>query len=67
MIQTIAQIKNDMEIARMRLDQSRAKLCEAIMAGDATGEARLDMVYASAISDYMNLKNCHDKMVCRSD
>ena len=66
MIRTIAQIENDMEIARMRMDQARDKLCEVIMAGNASDEARLEMVHAAAIEDYMNLKTCHDKMVARA-
>ena len=65
MIRAIAQIENDMEIARMRMDQARDKLCEVIMAGSASDEARLEMVHAAAIEDYMNLKTCHAKMVCR--
>jgi len=66
MIRTIAQIENDMEIARMRMDQARDKLCEVIMVGTPMEQTRLEMVHAAAIEDYMNLKNCHDKMVCRA-
>jgi len=66
MIRTIAQIENDMEIARMRMDQARDKLCEVIMSGTPMEQTRLEMVHAAAIEDYMNLKTCHDKMVCRA-
>ena len=63
MIRTIAQIENEMEIARMRMDQARDKLCEAIMAGNSPEETRLEMVHAAAIEDFMDLKTCHAKMV----
>ena len=56
MTRTILQIENEMEIARMRMDHARDKLCEVIMAGNASEEARLEMVHAAAIEDYMGLK-----------
>jgi len=40
----------------MRMDHARDKLCEVIMAGNASEEARLEMVHAAAIEDYMGLK-----------
>jgi len=62
MIRTIAQLENDMDIARMRMDQARDKLCDAISVGNGPEEIRLEMVHAAAISDFMELKNCHAKM-----
>jgi len=62
MTRTILQIENEMEIARMRMDHARDKLCEMIMAGNASEEARLEMVHAAAIEDYMDLKTCRAKM-----
>jgi len=57
MTRTISQIENEMEIARMRMDHARDKLCEVIMAGNASEEARLEMVHAAAIEDYMGLNH----------
>jgi hypothetical protein len=56
MTRTIEQNIVDMEIATMRMNQSRDKLCDAIMAGDASGEARLEMVHAAAIADFKDLR-----------
>jgi hypothetical protein len=63
MNRTVAQIENDMDIARMRMDQARDKLCEAIMAGNGLEESRLEMVHAAAISDFKELKHERDGMV----
>lgn len=56
MNRTIEQIAADMEIAKMRLDQARAKLNEAVLAGNTEAQARLEKVEAAATADYAELK-----------
>ena len=56
MTRTLAQNATDMEIAKMRMDQARDRLCDAIIAGDSDAEYRLEKVHASAIADYKDLK-----------
>lgn len=46
----------DLEIARMRMDQARDRLVDAVIAGDTAAEARLEKVHAAAIADYRDLK-----------
>ena len=54
MIRTIEQNAADLEIARMRMDQARNRLTDAIIAGQANTD-RLEMVHAAAIADYKDL------------
>ena len=56
MTRTLAQNASDMEIAKMRMDQARDKLADAVIAGDADALPRLEMVHAAAIADYYDLK-----------
>jgi len=56
MTRTVAQIENDMEIARMRMDQARDKLCEVIAAGKNSEETRIEKVHAASIADFNELK-----------
>jgi hypothetical protein len=55
MNRTIEQNAADLEIARMRMDQARDRLVEAIIAGQANTE-RLEDVHAAAIADYKDLR-----------
>ena len=54
MTRTIQQNAADLEIARMRMDQARDRLCDAIIAGHSNTE-RLEKVHAAAIADYKDL------------
>ena len=54
MTRTIEQNAADLEIARMRMDQARDKLDDAIIAGQSNTD-RLEMVHAVAIADYKDL------------
>lgn len=54
MTRTIEQNAADIEIARMRMDQSRDRLVDAIIAGQ-TNTDRLEKVHAAAIADYKDL------------
>lgn len=54
MTRTIEQNAADLEIARMRMDQARDRLADAIIAGQANTD-RLEMVHAAAIADYKDL------------
>ena len=54
MTRTIEQNAADLEIARMRMDQARDRLADAIIAGQ-TNTDRLEMVHAAAIADYKDL------------
>ena len=54
MTRTIEQNAADLEIARMRMDQARDRLMDAINAGQANTD-RLEMVYVAAIADYKDL------------
>jgi len=54
MTRTIEQIKSDLEIARMRMDQARDRLADAIIAGQSNTD-RLENVHAAAIADYKEL------------
>lgn len=56
MTRTLAQNAADMEIALMRMDQARADLADAIIAGKHDHQPRLEMVHAAAIADYHDLK-----------
>ena len=56
MTRTTGQIAADMAIAKMRLDQARAKLNEAALAGNMEAQARLEKVEAAAAADYAELK-----------
>ena len=51
---TIEQNAADLEIARMRMDQARDRLADAIIAGQSNTE-RLEKVHAAAIWDYKDL------------
>lgn len=55
MTRSINQNTADLEIARMRMDQARDKLVDAIMIGDCAAETRLEKVHAAAIQDYKNI------------
>lgn len=54
MTRTIEQNAADIEIARMRMDQARDRLTDAIIAGQ-TNTDRLEKVHAAAIADYKDL------------
>ena len=54
MTRTIEQNTADLEIARMRMDQARDRLTDAIIAGQSNTD-RLEMVHAAAIADYKDL------------
>ena len=54
MTRTIDQNAADLEIARMRMDQARDNLTDAIIAGQSNTD-RLEMVHAAAIADYKDL------------
>lgn len=54
MTRTIEQNAADLEIARMRMDQARDKLADAIIAGQSNTD-RLEMVHAATIADYKDL------------
>lgn len=56
MTRSIEQIAADMEIAKMRLDQARAKLNEAVLAGNSAAQSRLEKVEAAAVADCANLQ-----------
>lgn len=56
MTRTIEQNTADLEIARMRMDQARDKLADAIINGDEVSQPRLEKVHAAAIQDYYDLK-----------
>jgi hypothetical protein len=45
----------DLEIAKMRMDQARDRLCDAIIAGQQD-TTRLELVHEAAIADYKNLR-----------
>ena len=62
MTYTIAQIDNALEIAKMRMDQARDKLCDAIVAGNNSEEARLELVHAASVADFKDLKA--DRAAC---
>ena len=51
---TIEQNAADLEIARMRMDQARDRLADAIIAGQSNTE-RLEKVHAAAIWDCKDL------------
>ena len=51
MTRTLEQYARDREIARMRMDQARDRLADAIIAGYANTD-RLETVHAAAIEDY---------------
>jgi len=57
MNRSIAQNDSEMEIARMRMDQARDKLCEAIISGNCVEENRLEKIHAAAIADFKELKS----------
>lgn len=57
MTRTKAQNASDMEIAKMRMDQARDKLCDAIIAGNEDAQYRLEKVHAASIADYRDLKS----------
>jgi hypothetical protein len=54
MPRTIEQNNADLEIARMRMDQARDRLTDAIIAGQSNTD-RLEKVHAAAIADYKDL------------
>ena len=54
MTRTFEQNAADLEIARMRMDQARNRLADAIIAGQSNTE-RLENVHAAAIRDYKDL------------
>jgi len=54
MTRTIEQNAADLEIARMRMDQARDRLTDAIISGQVRTD-RLEMVHAAAIADYKDL------------
>ena len=54
MTRTPEQNAADLEIARMRMDQARDRLTDAIIAGHANTE-RLELVHEAAIADYKAL------------
>lgn len=56
MTRSIEQIAADMKIAKMRLDQARAKLNEAVLAENTAAQSRLEKVEAAAAADYAELK-----------
>jgi hypothetical protein len=54
MTRTIEQISSDIEIARMRMDQARDRLVDAIVSGQSNID-RLELVHAAAIQDWKDL------------
>jgi hypothetical protein len=54
MARTIEQNAADLEIARMRMDQARDRLMDAVIVGQANTD-RLERVHAAAIADYKDL------------
>ena len=56
MTRTLAQNAADMEIARMRMDQARDRLADAVIAGNHAAMPRLEKVHAAAIQDWCDLK-----------
>lgn len=54
MARTLDQNAIDLEIARMRMDQARDSLCDAIVSGQ-TNTDRLELVHEAAIQDYKDL------------
>ena len=56
MTRTIEQNTAAMEIAKMRMDQARDKLADAVIAGNHDAQPRLEKVHAAAIADYYDLK-----------
>jgi hypothetical protein len=54
MTRTIEQNSVDLEIARMRMDQARDRLTDAIIAGQSNTD-RLEKVHAAAIADFKDL------------
>lgn len=56
MTRTITQNAADLEIAKMRMDQARDKLADAIIAGNYAAQPRLEKIHAAAIADYRDLK-----------
>jgi hypothetical protein len=54
MTRTLEQNAADLEIARMRMDQARDRLADAVIAGQANTD-RLEKVHATAIADYKDL------------
>jgi hypothetical protein len=54
MTRTIEQNAADLEIARMRMDQARDRLTDAIIDGQSN-TYRMEMVHAAAIADYKDL------------
>ena len=56
MTRTLAQNASDMKIAKMRMDQARDKLADAVIAGKSDAMPRLERVHAAAIADYCDLK-----------
>lgn len=56
MTRTIAQNEADLEIAKMRMDQARDRLVDAIIVGDLAAQERIEKVHAAAIADYRDLK-----------
>jgi deoxyribodipyrimidine photolyase len=57
MARTLAQNAADMEIAKMRMDQARDRLCDAVIVGNEAAIARLEKVHAAAIADYKELRS----------
>lgn len=58
MIRTIEQISSDIEIARMRMDQARDRIVDAIVSGQSNTD-RLELVHAAAIQDWKDLISEH--------
>ena len=56
MTRTLEQNAANLEIAKMRMDQARDRLADAIIAGDDVSQPRLEKVHAAAIQDFYNLK-----------
>lgn len=54
MTRTAEQISSDTEIARMRMDQARDRLVDAIVTGQSNID-RLELVHAAAIQDWKDL------------
>jgi hypothetical protein len=55
MTRKIAQNIADLEISRMRMDQARDRLADAVIAGNHDSQPRLEMVHAASIEDYRDL------------
>jgi histidinol dehydrogenase len=56
MTRTFDQVSAELEVSKMRMDQARDKLCDAVIAGNETAIARLEKVHAAAIADYKELR-----------